>query len=121
MQPFVVGCPIVNVTLVVDFQGTDEEGHWASLRLCQVTLPKLFTDFQKLYRNWVFTHHEASQMVAQAVDEMLRLKAFADDVVEDEQDVARVAAQDVVNDLEIIVVIQHIEVVDDILVGNALA
>ena len=121
MQPFVVGCPIVDVALVVDFQGTDEEGHRASLRLCQITLPKLFADFQELHRDWVFAHHEAPQVVAQAVNEMLGLKAFADDVVEDEQDVARVAVKDVVDDLEIIVVVKYVEVVDDVLVSDALA
>ena len=57
-------------------------------------------------------------MVAHAVDEMLRLKTLADDVVQDEQDVARVAAQDVVDDLEVIVIIQNVQVVDDILVGD---
>ena len=38
-------------------------------------------------------------MVAHAADEMLRLEAFADDVVEDEQDIACVASQDMVDDL----------------------
>ena len=60
-------------------------------------------------------------MVAQAVNEMLGLKAFADDVVEDEQDVARVAVEDVIDDLEIIVVVEYVEVVDDVLVGDVLA
>ena len=60
-------------------------------------------------------------MVAHAVDEMLGLEALADDVVEDEQDVARVTAQDVVDDLEIIVVVKDVEVVDDILIGDGLA
>ena len=46
-------------------------------------------------------------MVTHAADKMLRLKAFADDVVEDEQDVARVAMKDMVDDLEIIVVIHR--------------
>ena len=64
MQPLVVGCPIVDVALVVDFQGTDEEGHRASLRLCQITLPKLLADFQELYRDRIFAHHEAPQVVA---------------------------------------------------------
>ena len=60
-------------------------------------------------------------MVAHSVDKMLRFKAFADDVVQDEQDVARVAVQDVVDDLEVIVIIQNVQVVDDILVGDILS
>ena len=52
---------------------------------------------------------------------MLGLKAFADDVVEDEQDVARVAVKDVVDDLEIIVVVEYVEVVDNVLVSDVLA
>ena len=60
-------------------------------------------------------------MVAQSADEMLRFKAFADDVVEQEQNVGRVALQNVVDDFEIIVVIQHVEVLDDILVGDVFA
>ena len=57
-------------------------------------------------------------MVAHAAHKMLWLKALADDVIQDEEDVARLAAQNMVNDLEIIVVIQHVQVVDDILVGD---
>ena len=60
-------------------------------------------------------------MVAHSTDKMLWLKAFADDIVQDEQDVARSAMQDVVYNLEIIVVIQHVEVVDDIFIGDVLA
>ena len=83
MQAFVVGGTVVDVALVVDFQGADKEGHGAGLRLRQVTLPQLLADFQELYGNRVLAHHEASQMVAHAVDKMLGLEAFADDVVED--------------------------------------
>ena len=60
-------------------------------------------------------------MVAHAVDKVLRLKALADDVVQDEQDVARVAVQDVVDNLEIVVIIQNIQVVDDIFIGDVFA
>ncbi len=60
-------------------------------------------------------------MVAHATDEMLWLEALADDVVEDEQDVAGPAVKDMVDDLEVIVVIQHVQVVDDILIGDVLA
>ena len=121
MQALVVGGTVVDVALVVDFQRLDEERHGAGLRLGQIPLPQLFTDFKELHRDGVLAHHEAPQMVAHAVDEMLGLKALADDVIEDEQDIARVAAQDVVDNLEIIIVIQHVEVVDDVLIGDVFA
>ena len=57
-------------------------------------------------------------MVAHAAHKMLWLKSFADDIVQNQEDVARVALQDVVNDLEVIVVIQNVQVVNDILVGD---
>ncbi len=60
-------------------------------------------------------------MVAHAADEMLRLEAFADDVVQDEQDVACLATKDVVDDLEVIVVVEHVQVLDDVLVCDVLA
>ena len=121
MQPLVVGGPVVDVALVADFQGLDEERHGAGLRLCNIALTQLLADLQKLHRDGILAHQKASQMVAHTVDKMLGLKAFADDVIEDQQDVARVAVQDVVNDLEVIVVVQHIQVVDDVLVGDVLA
>ena len=60
MQPFVVGGTVVDVTLVVDFQSPDEEGHGAGLRLGQITLSQLLADLQKLHGSGVFAHHEAS-------------------------------------------------------------
>ena len=60
-------------------------------------------------------------MVAHAAYKMLWLKAFADDVVQNQKDVAGFAAQDVIDDLEIIVVIQNIQIVNDIFVGDVFA
>ena len=60
-------------------------------------------------------------MVAHPTHKMLGFKAFADDVVEDEQDIARVTVEDMVDDLEIIVVVQHIQVVDHVFVGDVFA
>ena len=121
MQPFVVRGAVVNVALVVDFQGFDQEGQGTGLCLSQIFLPQLFADLQKLHRHCVFAYQKTPQMVAHATHKMLWLKSFADDVVQNQEDVARVALQDVVNDLEIIVVIQDIQVVNDILVGDVLA
>ena len=83
MQALVVGGTVVDVAFVVDFQGPDEERHRAGLRLRQIPLPQLLTDFKKLHRTRVLTHHEASQMVAHSTYKMLWLKAFADNVVQD--------------------------------------
>ena len=91
MQTFVVGGTIVDVAFVVDFQCPDEERHRTSLRLQQISLSQLLADLQKLHRNRVFAHHQAPQMIAHTADKMLWFKALADDVIEDEQDVARVA------------------------------
>ena len=121
MQAFVVGRTIVYVALIVDFQSLNQEGQGTSLRLRQIPLPQLLADLQKLHRNRVFAHHQASQMIAHSADKMLWFKAFADDIIEDEQDVARVTVQDVVDDLEIVVVIQNVQVVNDILVGDVFA
>ena len=120
MQAFVIGGTVVDVALVVDFQGFGEEGKGTGLRLRQIALPQLLADLQELYRDRVLAHQKASQVVAHAADKMLRLKAFADNVIQDEQDVARVALQDVVDDLEIIVVVEHVQVVDDIFIGDVL-
>ena len=83
MQAFVVGSAVIDVALVVDFQCLNQEGQGTGLRLRQVPLPQLFADFQKLHRDGVFANQKAPQVVAHAADEMLRLKALADDVVQD--------------------------------------
>ena len=57
-------------------------------------------------------------MRTHTADKILWLKAFAYDIVQDKKDIARVAMQDVVDNLEIIVVVQHVQVVDDIFVGD---
>ena len=84
MQPLVVGGAVVDVALVVDFQGFNQEGQGTGLRLRQIFLLQLFADFQKLHRHCILAHHQASQMVAHAAHKMLWLKAFADDVVQDQ-------------------------------------
>ena len=82
MQTLVVGASVIDVALVVDVQGPQKERHLANGRLLNVALPQLFADFQKLRGGGIFAHQKASQVVAHAADEMLRFKAFADDVVE---------------------------------------
>ena len=121
MQALVVGAAVIDVALVVDVQSSQQEWHLANGGLLNVALPQLFADFQQLHGGDILAHQEASQMIAQAADKVLWLKAFADDVVEQEQNVGRVALQHVLDDFEIIVVIQHVEVLDDILVGNVFA
>ena len=121
MQPLVVGRTIVDVALVVDFQGLDEERHLACLRLRDVALAQLVAYFKKLCRGGVFADEQTSHVRAHSSYEMVRLETFADDVVQHEQDVAGVALEDVVNGTEIIVVVEHVEVVDDVFVGDGLA
>ena len=82
MQSLVVRTAVVDVALVVDFQGFDQERQGTGLRLVHIALLQLIADFQQLQRNGVFAHQKASQMVAHAADKMLGFKAFADDVVQ---------------------------------------
>ena len=91
MQALVVGRAIVDVALVVDFQGLDEERHLACLRLRDVALAHLLAYFKKLRGSRVFADEQTAQMCPHSSHEMMRLKALADDVVEHQQDVARVA------------------------------
>ena len=44
MQPFVVRGTVVNVALVVDFQGFNQEGQATGLRLRQIFLFQLLAD-----------------------------------------------------------------------------
>ena len=118
MQPFVVRGTVVNVALVVDFQGFDQEGQGTGLCLGQIFLPQLFADLQKLHRHRVFAYQKTPQMVAHATHKMLWLKALADDVVQNQENVAGLSLQYVIDDLEIIVIIQNIQIVNDILVGD---
>ena len=113
MQPLVACGTIVDVALIVDVQGSHQEGQGAARSLFDVALAELFADFEKLYRGGVFTYQQAAQVVAHAGDEVLRLKAFVDDVVHQQQDVACVALQQVVHNPEVIVVVEHVEVLDD--------
>ena len=121
MQALVVGSAVVDVALVVDFQGLNQEGQGTGLRLHEVTLPQLLADLQELHCRRVFADQQASQMVSHTADKVLRFKTFANNVVQDEQDVTCVAMQDMVDNLEIIVVIKNIQVVDDILVSDVLS
>lgn len=91
MQALVVGRAIVDVALVVDFQGFDEESHLADLRLCDVALAHLIAHFKKLCGGRVFADEQTPQMRAHSGHKMMWLETFANDVVEHQQDVARVA------------------------------
>lgn len=120
MQALVVDRTVVDVTFVVDSQSLDEERHLAHLRLFDIALAQLVAHFEQLCCDWVFADEKTPQMGPQSGHEMVGLKAFVDNVVEEHQDVGGVALQNVVNDAEIVVVVEHIEVVDDILVSDGL-
>ena len=52
---------------------------------------------------------------------MLGLESFINNIVDHQQDIARVALQEVVHNPEVVVVVEHVEVLDDRLVGDVLA
>ena len=108
MQPFVAGVAIVEVALVVDIQSLHQEGQGTTRRLLDIALAKLFADLQQLCCGGILAHQQASQMVAHASDEMLRLKALADNVVDNQQDIAGIALDYIVQDAKIIVIIEHV-------------
>ncbi len=121
MQPLVADAAVVDVALVVDVERFDQEGQGATLGLFDVTFAELFAHLEKLYGGGVLAHHEAAEVTAHAVDEMLRLETFINNIVDHQQDVAGVALQEVVHDSEIVVVVKHIEVFDHRLVGDVVA
>ena len=49
---------------------------------------------------------------------MLRLEAFADDVVEKQQDITGIPLKHVIHNLKIIVIVENVEILDDRLIGN---
>ena len=55
------------------------------------------------------------------MNKVLGFEALADNVVEQEQHAACLATQDMIHDFEVIVVVEDVEVVDDIFIGDVLA
>ena len=60
-------------------------------------------------------------MVAHAGNEMLWLETFIDDIVDNQQDIAGIALQHIVHNTEIIVVVEHVEIVDNGFIGDVLS
>ena len=121
MQSFVADAAVVDIALVVDVECLDQEGQGAALCLLHVATPELLAHFEELHCGGVLAHQEAAQVTAHSVDEMLRFETFINNIVDHQQDVAGVALQKVVDNPEVIVVVEHIEVFDDRLIGDAVA
>ena len=120
MQPFVASGTIVDVALVVDIQSLDKEGQGAALCLIDIALAELFAHFEKLNGGGVLAYQQAAQVVAHARDEVLGFETFVDDIVHQKKNIARITLQEVIDNPEVIVVVEHVEVFDDGLVSDVL-
>ena len=95
-----------------------EEARVEASRLLHVTLGNVVIHLEQTYGRWCACHHEVAQVLRQAVDKEERVKSIVAYFLVDEQCLWHVAGEEGLVETEVVVVVEHIEVVDGSLIGD---
>ena len=117
-QSLVGRLAVVDVTLVHELQRLIEEWQLTLPRLLFIAAALLVTDLEQRQCLRVACHQHITHMFSQSLYEQSAVEATVDDVVEQHHDFHRFILKGEVDNLEIIVRIQHVEVFDDFLIRD---
>ena len=83
-----------------------------------VALALLLADLEERQRLGILCHEHVSHVGGQSVDELSAVEAVAHNLVEQYHDVGHLVFQGEVDDAEVVVGVEHVEVFDDLLIGD---
>ena len=117
-QAFVTALTVVDVALVHQTERLIEETGLALLGLLLIALTLLVADFEQRQRLGILRHEHVTHMFGKTLDEQASVEAFVDDIVEQHHDIAHLIIIREVDDLEIVLGVEHIQILNHFLVGN---
>ena len=120
-ESFVATLAVMQVAFVGQVDGLIEPGVGAAVGHRAVLLADAGADLEEHQGALVATDEQVTEVGGQAGDDVLAVEAFLQNLVEDEQRGADVAREHGVGEAEIVVVIEHVEVLDHGLVGHVAA
>ena len=109
---------VVEVASVGQLHGAEEELRRAFLGLLLVFGAHLFACVNQGCGLRVLCHQQVAQMTGQTGDEVLPLEALRENLVEREHALRYLAFHTVVSETEVIVVVEHVQVLDGALIGD---
>ena len=83
-----------------------------------VSLGNVGIHLEQPYGLWSACHHQVAQVLSQSVDKEQRVKPFVPNFLVDEQCLWHVATQECFVEAEVVVIVQNVEVVNSVLVGD---
>ena len=83
-----------------------------------MSLRYLVIGLEQRERRWCASHHEVAQVLRQTVDKEQRVEALVAYLLVDEQRLWHVASEERLVETEVVVIVEHVEVVDGILIGD---
>ena len=120
-QPLVLRASVLHVRLVEDVQPTHQEEQIGTRSLVLEFGLHVLGGFQKLQGLGIAGHHQIAEVSSPPRDEVMRVEPARHDVVEQQHGPRNVAGQRLVGEHKIRVVVEHMQLLGDGLVGQVLA
>ena len=120
-QPLVLALLIVEVAVVRQLHGAEEELRLALLRLLLVAVPHLVARLDEFCRLSVLTDEQVAEVARQTRDEVLPLEPLRQNLVQRQHALRDFPFQEVVRQAEVVVVVKHVQVLDGLLIGDVAA
>ena len=117
-QAFVRRLSVVDVALVHQLQRLIEERGGALLGLCLITFALLVADFQQRQCLWVLRHQHIAHMLGQSLNEQSTIETLVDNLVEQHHDVCHLINNREVDNLEVVLRIEHVQVLNHFLIRD---
>ena len=117
-QPLVAALPVVDVAPVGYTQHLVEKLGGALGGLRAEFLPLLVAHVEQGQRGGLLGHHHVAHMLGQAVHQVDAVETAAQDVVQQQHHVGHLVLQTQVDDAEVVVAVEHVQVLYHLVVGQ---
>ena len=109
---------IVDVALVHQLQRIVEEWYLALLGLLLIALAHLVAHFEQRQCLWVASHQHVAHMLGQTLNQQASIEALIDNRVEQHHNVAHLIIYREVDNLEVVLAIEHIQILYHLIVSD---
>ena len=104
--------------MVHQSQSLIQETGIGTLGLFRIALTGLFADLQERQRLWVFCHQHVAHVFGKTLNEQSTVETVVDDGIEQHHHLRHLVLERQVNDAKIVLRVEHVQVLDDLLVGD---
>ena len=120
-QPLVLRASILHVSLVEDVQTTHQEKQVGARSLVLEFGLHVVGGFQQFQGLGVAGHHQIAKVPSPSGDEVMCIEPTRHDLVEQQHGSGNVAGQSLIRERKVCVVVEHVQLLGDGLVGQILA